>query len=57
MEDEIDVDIIEVPLSESEIDEIIAQLTELKELKEPVDIALAEDIELHLTYQEQEDEE
>ncbi len=57
MPEDFEVDIIEVSLTESEIDEIIAQLTELKETKEPTDIELAEDVELHLTYQEEEDEE
>lgn len=45
-EDNEEFDVIEVEMSDEDIDEIIAQLTELKQTKGEVEISLAEDLDL-----------
>lgn len=52
MEEEIEV--IDVSMSESEIDEMIAHLMELKELKTNVQFPLASDLDLSVTYSDDE---
>lgn len=50
MNEEISVDTFEVQMNDSEIDEAIANLMELKETKQTVQIPFAEDFELIINY-------
>ena len=45
-----EIEVIDVTLSESEIDEMIAHLVELKEHKTNVQFPLASDLDLSVTY-------
>lgn len=54
-ENDEEIEVIDVSLSEREIDEMIAQLMELKEHKESVQIPIAADLDLLVNYHEGED--
>jgi uncharacterized membrane-anchored protein len=47
-----EIEVIDVSLSEDEIDEVIAQLVELKESKKNVQFPLASDLDLSVNYVE-----
>ena len=49
-EHEEEIEVIDVSLNEHEIDEVIAHLIELKEHKESVQIPIAADLDLSVTY-------
>ena len=49
-EHEEEIEVIDVLLNEQEIDEMIAQLAELKEHKKNVQIPIASDLDLSVTY-------
>jgi hypothetical protein len=52
-----EIEVIDVTLSESEIDEMIAHLMELKEHKTNVQFPLASDLDLSVTFTNEEAEE
>ena len=49
-ENEEEIEVIDVSLNEQEIDEVIAHLVELKEHKKNVQIPIASDLDLFVTY-------
>ena len=49
-----DIEVIDVSLNEDEIDEVIAHLIELKEHKKNVQFPLASDLDLSVTYSDEE---
>ena len=57
-EDEIweEIEVIDVSMSDSDIDEVIAHLIQLKELKTNVQFPLASDLDLSVTYSNDDDE-
>ena len=55
-EHEEEIEVIDVSLNEREIDEVIAHLIELKEHKENVQIPIASDLDLSVTYDNNSDD-
>lgn len=55
--EEVEVDVTEISLSEDEINEWIEKLEELKETKNPVTLELDDENEVEVYYQENETEE
>lgn len=51
-----EVDVTEVTMNEAEIDEFISALHELKENKEKMQFDISDDHELHISYEEMDDE-
>lgn len=50
MTEQEDIEVIDVTLSEEEIDEVIAHLSELKEHRKNVQFPLASDLDLNVTF-------
>lgn len=55
-EDNEEIEVIDVTLNEEEIDEVIAHLIELKEHKKNVQFPLASDLDLSVTFSDEESE-
>ncbi len=57
MEDEFeDVEVIEVEMTDSHIDELMGKLNDLRDSKDKVTVELASDLELVINYVEEEEE-